>query len=71
MTDDYPFILDKIRRFCDYQERCISEVKDKLRSWEIQSEVCDKIIKILQNENLIDEDRYVRAYALGKLRNNH
>ncbi|MBW7848600.1 MAG: RecX family transcriptional regulator [Bacteroidales bacterium] len=71
MTDDYPFILDKIRRFCDYQERCISEVKDKLRSWEIQSEVCDKIIKILQNENLIDEDRYVKAYALGKLRNNH
>lgn len=70
MTEDFRFILEKIRQYCDYQERCISEVKDKLRSWQVMPEVCEKIIRTLQNEGMIDEDRYVRAFALGKLRNN-
>ncbi|HQO49178.1 MAG TPA: regulatory protein RecX [Bacteroidales bacterium] len=70
MSEEFRLILHKARQYCDYQERCISEVKDKLRSWQVKPEISDKIILSLEEENYIDEDRYVRAFALGKLRNN-
>ncbi len=63
-------LLEKARQYCDYQERCLSEVKDKLRSWHAAPHLIDKIIVQLEDENYLDEDRYVRSFALGKLRNN-
>jgi len=63
-------MLEKARQYCDYEERCIHDVRNKLYQWSVQSELIDKIILRLENENYIDEDRYVRAFALGKLRNN-
>jgi regulatory protein len=71
MGTEYQYLLDKARHFCDYQERCISELKEKLTSWKARTEVAEQIILQLEREGLIDEDRFVRAYALGKLRNNH
>jgi regulatory protein len=71
MGSEYQYLLDKARHFCDYQERCISEVKEKLSSWKARPEVLEQIILQLEREGLIDEDRFVRAFALGKLRNNH
>jgi regulatory protein len=63
-------LLEKARQFCDYQERCLAEVRDKLRSWSAAPHLIDKIIIQLEKENYLDEDRFVRSYALGKLRNN-
>jgi regulatory protein len=71
MSTEYQYLLDKSRHFCDYQERCIGEVKEKLTSWKARPEVLEQIILQLEREGYIDEDRYVRAFALGKLRNNH
>ena len=70
MTTHDHQILDKARQFCDYQERCIHDVKEKLQSWQIVPEQVERIIVALQEENYLDEDRYVRAFALGKLRHN-
>ena len=70
MIAEHSHILEKARQFCDYQERCIQDVKDKLKSWQITHELTDAIILSLEKENYIDEDRFVRAYALGKLRHN-
>ncbi len=63
-------MLEKARQYCDYEERCIYDVRNKLHQWSVQGELIDKIILQLENENYIDEDRYVRAFALGKLRIN-
>ena len=63
-------MLDKARQYCDYQERCIFDVKQKLKQWQAIPEVIEQVIPQLEKENFIDEDRYVRAFALGKLRNN-
>lgn len=63
-------MLEKARQYCDYEERCIQDVRNKLHQWSVQNELVDKIILQLENENYIDEDRYVRAFALGKLRIN-
>lgn len=70
MTPEYSFMLEKAKQFCDYQERCIQEVKDKLLSWNARTEVIESVIRQLEKENYIDEDRFVRAFALGKLRHN-
>ncbi|HOI32377.1 MAG: RecX family transcriptional regulator [Bacteroidales bacterium] len=67
----YDYFLTKARSFCDYQERTLQEVKNKLKGWSISDELCNKIIRQLEEENLINEERFARFYALGKLRNNH
>ncbi len=63
-------LLEKARQYCDYQERSFDEVKDKLKSWNAAPHLIDKIVLQLEKEGFIDEDRFVRAYALGKLRHN-
>lgn len=67
----FAFFLDKARHYCDYQERTLQEVKNKLKGWSISDELCNKIIRQLEEEDLINEERFARFYALGKLRNNH
>ncbi|MDN5348783.1 MAG: regulatory protein [Bacteroidales bacterium] len=66
----FAYFLDKARNYCDYQERTLQEVKNKLQSWSISDELCNKIIRQLEEEDMINEERYARSYALGKLRNN-
>ncbi|MBK9291528.1 MAG: RecX family transcriptional regulator [Bacteroidetes bacterium] len=70
MAPEHEFFLEKARHFCDYQERCIFEVREKLQSWNVRPEVAEQIIVQLEKEGYLDEDRYVRAFALGKLRHN-
>jgi regulatory protein len=67
----FTYFLDKARHYCDYQERTLQEVKNKLKGWSISDELCNKIIRQLEEEDLINEERFARFYALGKLRNNH
>lgn len=69
-SPDLVSLLAKARQYCDYQERCASEVKEKLRSWEATEEQTEQILHTLENENYLNEERYVRAFALGKLRHN-
>jgi regulatory protein len=70
MSPEQTIMLEKARQYCDYEERCIHDVRNKLHQWSVQNELIDKIILQLEKENYLDEDRYVRAFALGKLRNN-
>lgn len=70
MTPENEYLLQKARHFCDYQERCIHEVREKLKTWKARPDVIEQLIVKLENEGYIDEDRYVRAFALGKLRHN-
>jgi regulatory protein len=65
-----PLILQKIRHFCSYQERCISEVEQKLKDLTVQREMISGIINQLQKEGYLDEERYAKAFAGGKFRLN-
>ena len=70
MTSQHIFILEKARKFCAYQERCIFDIKKKLISWKIEEAIISDIILQLKKEDFINEDRYTLAFASGKLRNN-
>jgi regulatory protein len=64
------FILQKIRHYCSYQERCISEVEQKLKDFAIQGEKIAGIINQLQKEGYLDEERFAKVFAGGKFRLN-
>lgn len=70
MSENLQNLLDKARRFCDYQERCKEEVKVKLNSLDADKSDIQKIIRKLEEENLLNEERFARAFAKGKLRSN-
>lgn len=70
MTENFLKYLDKARRYCDYQERCIADVKEKMRVSEATEEDISRIIAILLEENLLNEQRFAASFARGKLRSN-
>lgn len=58
----------KIRHYCAYQERCHSEVKEKLFYFGLDENESGELISQLISEDLLNEERFARAYAGGKFR---
>ena len=71
MNEDSDYILSKVRSFCAYQERCISEVAGKLKVWKVGHNHAEKILEQLIREDYLNEERFARSFAGGKFRNNH
>ncbi|NND05129.1 MAG: RecX family transcriptional regulator [Saprospiraceae bacterium] len=62
--------LIKLRHYCAYQERCHQEVRYKLIDLGIRGNDLEEIIATLVEEGYLDEERFARSFARGKLRNN-
>ena len=60
--------LQKLRHYCGYQERCHSEVKEKLFDLAVKRNEHDEIISTLIEENYLDEERFAIQFAGGKFR---
>ena len=60
--------LPKAKHFCAYQERCHSEVKDKLYGYGLTASEADQIISTLIEENYLNEERFAILYAGGHFR---
>jgi regulatory protein len=58
----------KIKQFCAYQERCHSEVQDKLYSFGLTGPEVGEIISKLVEENYLNEERFAIQFAGGKFR---
>lgn len=63
--------LQKLKHYCAYQERCHSEVKEKLFDLGVWKKEHDGIIAILIEENYLNEERFAIAFAGGKFRIKH
>ncbi len=70
MSPEHTFLLDKARKYCAYQERCLADVKARLVEWKASEQTIEKIIRTLEKEDFINEERYAISFALGKLRSN-
>ena len=62
--------LEQIKRFCAYQERCISDVRQKLYKDGFRGDEAEWAIAELISENYLNEERFARSFARGKFRIN-
>ena len=60
--------LQKAKQYCAFQERCHSEVKEKLYSFGMNKKEVDELLSELISENYLNEERFAILYAGGKFR---
>ena len=60
-------VLDKMAKYCAYQERCVKDVRDKLKTYEISEEEKTKILDYLLDNRFVNDERYAKAFVRGKV----
>ena len=60
-------VLDKMAKYCAYQERCVKDVSDKLRTFDIPEEEKTKIFDYLLDNRFVNDERYAKAFVRGKV----
>ena len=63
--------LEKAKKYCAYSERSQYDVRKKIELWNIDEPATESIIATLIEENFLNEDRFAKAYARGKMNINH
>lgn len=64
----YEDALAALQHFCAYQDRCHSEVRQKLREIRFQGDLAEEVICALIAEKYLDEERFARSFARGKFK---
>ena len=68
MTEQEAYL--QLAALCAQAEHCQQEMRDKMRRWEINETVQNRIIDRLIKERYIDDERYARAFVKDKIRYN-
>jgi regulatory protein len=63
--------LQKARHYCGYQERCHSEVQEKLYSFGLRKPQVEMALATLIEENYLNEERFAIQFASGRFRLKH
>ena len=60
-------VLDKMAKYCAYQERCVKDVTDKLKTFEISAKERENILNYLIDNRFVDNERFAKAFVRGKI----
>lgn len=60
--------LQKARHFCAYQERCHTEVREKLYSFGLYKQQVEELLTQLIEDDYLNEERFAQHFAGGKFR---
>lgn len=60
--------LTRVSAYCATAEHCRAEVSEKLQKWGIAYEAIERIVKRLEAEKYIDDERFCRAFVNDKFR---
>ena len=60
----------QLAALCAQAEHCEQEMRDKMKRWEIDKAVQDRVLQRLIKERYIDNERYARAFVKDKIRYN-
>jgi len=63
--------MQKAKHFCAYQERCHSEVKEKLYSYGLKKHDVELLLSRLIEEDYLNEERFAIQFAGGRFRLKH
>jgi regulatory protein len=70
METSFDLAVEKMRKYCLYTDRCHKDVRTKLIKEKIYGDELEQIMSILIEENFLNEERYAKAFATGKFRQN-
>ena len=56
----------KLVNYCVYQDRCHTEVEQKMREFVLIPEAKEEILLYLMKENYLNEERFAKSYVRGK-----
>lgn len=59
--------VEKIRRYCEYQDRCESEVRRKMAQLLVPAEERDSLMEQLKAERFVDDERFAESFIRGKV----
>jgi len=62
--------LERIRKYCAYQERCHQEVWAKLEALNQDRNTAAELVTQLVEEDFLNEERFALAFVKGKFNNN-
>ena len=68
MTEQEAYL--QLAALCAQAEHCEQEMRDKMRRWELDETVENRVIDRLTEERYIDNERYARAFVKDKIRYN-
>ena len=60
----------RLATLCAQAEHCEKEMRDKMKRWELDEAIQEKVISHLRKERYIDDERYARAFVKDKIRYN-
>ena len=60
-------VLDKMAKYCAYQERCVKDVRDKLKAFDIPQTEKDKILDYLLDNRFVNDERFAKSFVRGKV----
>ena len=60
-------ILDKMAKYCAYQERCVKDVRDKLKTFDLPQGEKDKILDYLLDNRFVNDERFAKSFVRGKV----
>jgi len=60
-------ILNKLERYCAYQDRCTRDVEQKLHGWKVPEQEIKRMVEKLKTERMIDDQRFASSFLRGKL----
>ena len=60
-------VLDKIAKYCAYQERCVKDVRDKLKTFDIPQKEKDEILDYLLDNRFTNDERFAKSFVRGKI----
>ena len=68
MTEQEAYL--QLAALCAQAEHCEQEMRDKMKRWELDETVQNRVIDRLTEERYIDNERYARAFVKDKIRYN-
>ena len=59
-------ILQKLARYCAYQERCVQELEQKMKTFEVSPSDYPEYLAWLRENNYLNEARFVEIFVRSK-----
>ena len=60
-------ILDKMAKYCAYQERCVKDVVDKLKTFDLSEKDRQEILNYLIENRFVNDERFAKCFVKGKI----